>query len=69
MPKYPNFARCYFHVDPTATGIRATNTLDDEDGTPLNGLDEDSDFDENLEILDLERRDFDDVDDIDSDME
>ena len=69
MPKYPNFARFCFRVDPTATGIRASNTLDDEDAQPTNGLDKDSDFDENLEILDLERRDFDDVDDIDSDME
>jgi hypothetical protein len=45
------------------------NTLDDIGSQPTEELDEGSIFDENLEILGLERRDFDDVDGIESDEE
>ncbi len=56
-------------VDPTEEGIGTGNTLDDIGYEPHGEEDEDSVFDKNLEILDLERRDFDDVDGIDSDVE
>ena len=56
-------------VDPTEEGIGTGNTLDDIGYKPHGEEDEDSVFDENLEILDLESRDFDDVDGIDSDVE
>jgi hypothetical protein len=56
-------------VDPTEEGIGTGNTLDDIGCEPHGEEEEDSVFDENLEIMDLEMRDFDDVDGIDSDGE
>jgi hypothetical protein len=67
----PDSARFSFRaeigVDPTEEGILPGNTLDDIGSQPTEELDEGSMFDENLEILGLERRDFDDVDGIESD--
>ena len=54
-------------VDPTEKGISASETLDVAVSEPLEELAEDSDFDENVEIFNLERRNFEDVDGIDSD--
>jgi hypothetical protein len=56
-------------VDPAEEGILAGDTLDDIGSQPTEELDEGSIFDENLEILELERRDFDDVDGTESDEE
>jgi hypothetical protein len=57
-------------VDPaTEEGILLGNTLDDIGSQPTEELDEGSIFDENLEILALERGDFDDVDGMESDEE
>jgi hypothetical protein len=49
-------------VDPTGEGIGAANTLDDLDSAPTGSLDEDSAFNKNQDIIELEMRDFDDVD-------
>jgi hypothetical protein len=56
-------------VDPTEEGILPGNTLVDIGSQPTEELDGGSIFDENWEILELERRDFDDVDGIESDEE
>ena len=54
-------------VDPTEKGIPASDTLDVAVSEPLEELDEDSDFDENVDIFSSERRNFDDVEGINSD--
>jgi hypothetical protein len=56
-------------LDPTEEGILPGNTLDDIGSQPTEELGEGSIFDENLEILELERRDFDDADGMESDEE
>ena len=56
-------------VDPTDEGILAGDTLDGVGSDPTEELDEDSIFDENEEILVLERRDFEDEDGIEDDLE
>jgi hypothetical protein len=56
-------------ADPTEEGIPACGTLDDVGSRPTEEFDEDSDFDENEEILTLERRDFDDDEGIDADLD
>ena len=50
-------------------GILAGDTLDGVGPDPTEELDEDSIFDENEEILVLERREFDDEDGIEDDLE
>ena len=58
-----------FPVDLTEEGILAGDTLDGVGSDPTEELDEDSIFDENEEILVLERREFDDEDGIEDDLE
>jgi hypothetical protein len=69
----PDSARFSFRteigVDPTEERILPGNTLDDIDSQPTEELDKGSIFDGNLEILALERRDFDDADGMESDEE
>ena len=55
-------------VDSTEKGIREASTLDGIGSEPTEELDEDSIFDENEEILALERRDFDDIEGIEFDV-
>jgi hypothetical protein len=66
-------ARCFSGtdncVDPTENGIRAGTTLDGIGSEPTEDDGEDSDFDENREILALERRDFDDIEGIEFDSD
>ena len=56
-------------VDPTEEGILANDTMDDAGSRPTEEYEEDSDFDENEEILALERRDFDDDEGIEVDVD
>ena len=56
-------------VDPTQKGIRHCDTVDVIESDPTEELEEDSILDENEEILALERRDFDDIDRIEFDLE
>ena len=49
-------------------GIRHCSTVDVIESEPTEDHEEDSVLDENEEILTLEKRDFDDVDGIDSDL-
>ena len=73
LPKHSHNARfsppIVFPVDLTEEGILAGDTLDGVGSDPTEKLDEDSIFDENEEILALERRDFDDEDGIEVDLE
>jgi len=58
-----------FPVDPTEKGILAGDAVDGIRVEPAETLDGNSLFDENEEILALERRDFDDIDGIEFDLE
>jgi hypothetical protein len=49
------------YVDPTLEGIPPSNILEDSTQDALEAVDEDSEPDENVEILEMEKRDFDDV--------
>jgi hypothetical protein len=51
-------------VDPTEEGIRAANTLKATGSGPTRMLNKDSNFDKNQEIINLEMRDFDNVEGI-----
>ena len=62
-------SRIESRVDPTEEGIHYVDCVDGIGSRPTEELDEDSDFDENEEILDLERRGFDDVEGIEFDLE
>jgi hypothetical protein len=55
-------------VDHTEGGIRVGNTLDYTGLGPTESVDEDSNFDENQEIIDLEMRDFDNEDGIQAEL-
>ena len=48
-------------MQPAEGRIGTGNTLDDLDSAPTEEAGQDSDFDENAEISELEKRDFDDV--------
>ena len=56
-------------VDPTEEGILADDAVDGFGVEPTETLDRNSLFDENEEIMALERRDFDDIDGIEFDLE
>jgi hypothetical protein len=56
-------------VDPTGEGIYTANTLDGVDSGPTGKLDEDSNIDENEDIVELEMRDFDEVEVVEDDLE
>ena len=56
-------------VDRTEKGIREVVTLDGIGSEPTEEAEEDSIFDENLESLALERRDFDDIEGIEFDLD
>jgi hypothetical protein len=62
-------SRTELTVDSTPEGIGTGSTLDDVDAEPTVEQDQGSEIDENVEIFAMERRDFDDVDGIDSDIE
>jgi hypothetical protein len=66
VPFSPHIEVC---VDPTGEGIGAANTLDDIDSGPTGTLGKDSDFDENQDIIELEMRDFDDVEGVKDELE
>jgi hypothetical protein len=57
------------HVQPAAEGIGTSNTLDGFDSEPTEEAGRDSEFDENAEISELEKRDFDDVEGMEVDVE
>jgi hypothetical protein len=57
------------YVDATEDGISPGSFLQDLTPEALEAVEEDSERDENLEILEIEKRDFDDVEGIDSDVE
>ena len=65
----PFSARIIFPVDPTEEGILADDAVDGFGVEPTETLDGNSLFDENEEIMALERRDFDDIDRIEFDLE
>jgi hypothetical protein len=50
------------NVIPTAEGIPTGNTLDDMDSEPTDDIAESAKADENIQILEMERRDFDEED-------
>jgi hypothetical protein len=54
-------------VDSTDEGIAEGATLDEDDSDLLEPLEQDSEMDENRDILDLERRDFNDEEGIEED--
>jgi hypothetical protein len=54
-------------VDSTDEGIAEGATLDEDDYDLLEPLEQDSEMDENQDILDLERRDFNDEEGIEED--
>jgi hypothetical protein len=56
-------------VVPTAEGIATGNTLDDMDSEPTDDIAESAKTDENIQILEMERRDFDEEDGVDVDLE
>jgi len=58
-----------FPVEPTEEGILAGDSIDGIGVEPAETLIGDSVFDENEEILALERRDFDDIEGIEFDLE
>ena len=55
-------------VGPTENGIQVGNTLDENDSGQRGDIDDDSEIDENPQIFDLECRDFNDEEGIESDM-
>jgi hypothetical protein len=57
------------NVVPTAEGIAADNTLDDMDSEPMDDIAESAKTDENIQILEMERRDFDDDNVVHFDLE
>jgi hypothetical protein len=56
-------------VDPTEEGIRAGDALGDLGSRPTEEFDEDFNFDKNEETLALERRDFDNEDGTEFDVD
>ena len=62
-------SRIEIHVDPTGEGIHDGDCVDGIGSRPTEKLAEDSDFDENEEILALERRGFDEEEGIEFDFE
>jgi hypothetical protein len=56
-------------VDSTAEGIAVGATLEEDDDDPPELIEQDSEMDENRDILDLERRDFNDEEGIEEDKD
>jgi hypothetical protein len=57
------------HIEPTGVGIIPEAALADTVEEPTEAVEDDSETDENIEIIEIEKRDFDDVEGIDSDVE
>jgi hypothetical protein len=57
------------YVEPTGVGIITVAAVADTAEEPTEGVEDDSEMDENIEILEIEKRDFDDAEGIDSDIE
>jgi hypothetical protein len=66
LAKYPNSlgmsSRFSMYVDPTEERITAGSTLDDIAAEPTDEVVHNSEIDENVKIIKIEKRDFDDVD-------
>jgi hypothetical protein len=54
---------------PTGVGILPAGALADPVEEPTEAVEDDSETDENIEIIEIEKSDFDDVEGIDSDIE
>jgi hypothetical protein len=57
------------YVEPTRVGILPAGAVTDPVEEATESVEDDSETDENNEILEIEKRDFGDVEDIDSDVE
>jgi hypothetical protein len=57
------------YVDPTQRGIPQGSTAEEMAAFRAEEADKDTEIDENVEIVEMEKRDFDDVEGIESDME
>jgi hypothetical protein len=57
------------NVVATEEGISTGNTLDDMDSEPTDDIAESAKTDENIQILEMERRDFDEEDVVEADLE
>ena len=62
-------SRTKIYVDSTEAGIRLVDIADDDSSSDADSDVEDSEIDENAEICQLEKLDFDDEMEIDSDLE
>jgi hypothetical protein len=57
------------YTDSTGEGITPGDTADDAAAEATEEVVDDSEIDENIDIIEMEKRDFDDVEGIESDLE
>jgi hypothetical protein len=62
-------SRFGMYVDSTVTGIPQGSSAEELVAFQTEEVDKDSEIDENVEIVEMEKRDFDDVEGIESDIE